>query len=276
MTFSPTTSVGSEDTGPIAQAEIDRRVASLIANPVFDSLKASLNTYYDDADRTSRMDALLRQMVEPGGRVFDVGSHVGDRVGALRRAGATVLCLEPQPMCAEAIRHIYAGDAGVVVVEAACGAQVGQMTLRTNSANPTVATLSSEFIKAARDADGWREQTWEDLIMVPVLTLDELIARHGPPEFAKIDVEGFEAEVLRGLTTPIASLSFEFTTIQRSVAFDCVAQLERLGAYRFNVSLGETHKLEFVEWTEAHRIRDYIKSLPHWANSGDIYARRER
>ena len=50
---------------------------------------------------------------------------------------------------------------------------------------------------------------------MPVTTLDRLIAQHGVPSFIKIDVEGFEDQVLAGLTHPVPALSFEFTTIAR-------------------------------------------------------------
>ena len=50
--------------------------------------------------------------------------------------------------------------------------------------------------------------------MVPVTTLDALIERHGVPSFVKVDAEGFEEEVLQGLSRSIKALSFEFTVVQ--------------------------------------------------------------
>ena len=38
------------------------------------------------------------------------------------------------------------------------------------------------------------------------------------PSFIKIDVEGFEDQVLAGLTRQVPALSFEFTTIAREIA----------------------------------------------------------
>ena len=74
-------------------------------------------------------------------------------------------------------------------------------------------------------------------------TLDALIARHGAPAFAKIDVEGFEAEVLPGLTQAVPALSFEFTTIQRDVALACLERCQALGYVRYNAALGESQEL---------------------------------
>jgi len=70
----------------------------------------------------------------------------------------------------------------------------------------------------------------------------------------------------------LPALSFEFTTIQRSVATECLAACQRLGSYRFNASLGETHRLVHEKWLSATQTEAWVGALPHAANSGDIYA----
>ena len=78
-------------------------------------------------------------------------------------------------------------------------ATAGSVALKLNLDNPTVSTASDDFVRAADGAPGWEGQAWTSTIEVPLTTLDALIARHGTPAFIKIDVEGFEAEVLAGL-----------------------------------------------------------------------------
>jgi FkbM family methyltransferase len=236
------------------------------------ALSRSLRVYHGDKARNAAMDQLYARFLRPGDLAFDIGAHVGDRVSSFRRLGARVVALEPQPGPARAIRLIHGRDPQVTLLKAACGDHEGTISLRINSANPTVSTASAAFIGAAAGAGGWEGQVWDHEIAVPCTTLDNLIARHGFPSLLKIDVEGFEAHVLAGLTKAVPTISFEFTTIQRDVAEACLALLETLGPYRFNVALGESQRLELDEPASAEAMGGYLRDLPHSANSGDVYA----
>jgi Methyltransferase FkbM domain len=132
--------------------------------------------------------------------------------------------------------------------------------------------VSTDFIAAAANAPGWESQAWSKRIRVPLTTIDALIARHGMPAFIKIDVEGFEAEVLAGLGQPVQALSFEFTLIQRGIARACVERCSTLGYARFNAILGESQTFQHSDWIDANAIARWLDELPPAANSGDVYA----
>lgn len=253
---------------------LEERLTALKRDPRFAALRRSLDVYYGDVARNAAMDALYGRFVGFGDLAFDIGSHVGDRIGAFRRLGVRVVAVEPQPDCAYVIRSLYGDDPGVTLVEAACGREAGRTLLHVNTANPTVTTASADFIAAAEGAGGWEGQVWDRQVEVEVTSLDDLSRAFGQPRFAKIDVEGFEAEVLAGLSSALPALSFEFTTIQRDVALRCADRLLDLGSYRFNAALGEMHVLQFDEWVGGQEIKTFLQLLPHEANSGDIYALR--
>lgn len=237
------------------------------------AIGCSFDVYYRDAARTRRMDRLNAAFASSGDVVFDIGAHVGDRTASFLRTGAFVVSLEPQPLVFRALRLIHGRNASVSLYRAAADARPGEIDLHVNSANPAVSTVSRAFMAAAAGSAGWQGQAWDDKIRVTATTLDQLMARHGRPQFVKIDVEGHELEVLKGLTVPVPALSFEFTTIQRAVAYNCIGRLGELGRYEFNLSFGEDHQLAHRFWIGPSEILAELAGLPETANSGDVYAR---
>lgn len=221
------------------------------------------------------MDRMHARLLHPGDLAFDVGAHVGDRTASFRRLGAVVVAVEPQPPLARVLRLAHGRDDGVAVVAAAVGRTAGRLTLRLNPVNPTVATASSAFIEAAQGAPGWEGQDWRGTVEVACVTLDGLVALYGRPAFVKIDVEGYEAEALAGLSTAPRTLSFEFTTIQRDVATEALERLVTLGYRAFNAALGEGQRFVHTRAVDAEELADWLAGLPAEANSGDVYASLE-
>jgi FkbM family methyltransferase len=231
----------------------------------------SLRLYYGHPARARAMDRLHAQFIAPNDLVFDIGAHVGDRIASFRRLGAQVVAVEPQPALHRTLRLLYGRDPRVTLVPAAVGRASGTAEMRINPRNPTISTLSDAFIAAGRGAAGWRGESWPRALAVRVTALDDLIVAHGRPAFIKLDVEGFEAEALAGLSQPVPALSFEFTTIQRPVALDCLERCTDLGYTEFNAALGESQTLG--AWRDTRAIAEWLAALPHEANSGDVYAR---
>jgi len=78
--------------------------------------------YYGNPMRRRRMDRLYSEFVREGDLVFDIGSHVGDRIGSFRRLGCRVVAVEPQPRLVSILRRFYGRDPNVAIEPVAIAA----------------------------------------------------------------------------------------------------------------------------------------------------------
>jgi FkbM family methyltransferase len=233
----------------------------------------SLALSYGIPFRTRRLARLYAPFVGSGGLAFDLGAHAGNRVRAFRRLGARVVAVEPQPDFVRLLEALYGRDGHVTIVPAAVGRAIGEATLHASERTPTVTTLSPDWATRVGADASFRGVRWTPGARVPVTTLDALIAAHGRPDFMKLDVEGYEAKALAGLSTAVAALSFEYLAAAREVALDCVDRLGALGDYTYNWSAGERQRLAERVWLEPDAIRARLRALAAGAGSGDVYAR---
>ncbi len=140
----------------------------------------------------------------------------------------------------------------------------------------TLASVDAEWLERMSGAGRFPSHAWSRAERIRVSTLDAAIAAYGEPRFVKIDVEGHEAPVLRGLHRPVQALSFEFASEALDRAKNCLALLCALEDYEFNVSLGETMVFDDPRWIDQEAMAAMLDVLVGrdtlaW---GDIYARR--
>jgi FkbM family methyltransferase len=133
------------------------------------------------------------------GDFVDVGAHVGMyaiRAARELRGRGRVLAFEPNPAARSQLEDNVAlnGCDNVLVLAAAAGAAAGRATLHVPaSADPSFSSLEGE-----RFAEG-------EPVDVEVTTVDAAVREHGlRPSFVKVDVEGLEVDVVRGMSETVA------------------------------------------------------------------------
>ncbi len=234
-------------------------------------LARSFLIYYGVPGRYRQMRRFYSQFIQPGDLCFDVGAHLGNRIRVWRALGARVVAVEPQPEMMRWLNRLYGRSPQVTLVQTAVGATPGSATLFISSRTPTVSTLSASWITAVQQDPSFAAVTWDEQVTVPVMTLSELIQAYGRPAFCKLDIEGYEYAALQGLDTPLPALSFEHIPASSDLTTACLRRLAELGAYQFNFSVGETHKLHFEQWLTNEELIRRLPALP--PGSGDVYGR---
>ncbi len=212
-----------------------------------------------------------KQFIMPGDIVIDVGANIGNRAKVFSMLGAVVVAVEPQLDCSRFLRAAFKGRTGFHLVTKALGASIGNAEMRISNAH-TISTLSTDWLAAVENSGRFAGLNWNKAEVVPVDTLDNVIAQHGIPRFIKIDVEGFEDQVIAGLSSPVRALSFEFTPEFLQSTIKCIAHLNALGNASFQLSLGESMEFYLPKWQSADGIEQVLSEASK-KSFGDIYAR---
>lgn len=217
----------------------------------------------------SRSDLVFwSSFVKPGDLVYDVGANVGDKAAVFVELGANVVAFEPQPKCSAILRRRFAGRQGQVrVVPVGLADHVGELDLSVCSTATTISSFDAGWTQGR-----FSNYDWDETIRVAVTTLENCFIDYGTPAFAKIDVEGFEPSVIKGLRSPISCLSFEFTFEFLSRTDECISHLESLGYEEFNFACGEERRLRLPDWISGDEIGIRLRLLDQLA-WGDVYAR---
>jgi len=223
--------------------------------------------------RGAAMDSFYGSLVQPKSLCFDIGANIGNRVATLRRLGLRVVAVEPQPQCYSLLQSSYGGDHDVTLINKAVGRVCGTAKMMVSDAH-VYSTLSQAFLEATSRSGRFGDIAWDKTITVDVVTLDALIAEYGVPNFIKVDVEGFELEVIRGLSCPISLISLEWAPEMTDNIIECIAHLNQLGPISCNLSWVESMRLARSQWMDKDSLISILNQFREETYLfGDVYIR---
>jgi FkbM family methyltransferase len=208
--------------------------------------------------------AFYRSFLQPCQLVFDIGANDGHKTEAFLRIAERVVCCEPDAKNHKTLVTRFRNRKERVLIEKlALGAKEGELKMYVHHEGSAFNTLNPKF-KAVTEADNlekWSEKIqFERDVPVKIATLDSLIEKYGQPYFIKIDVEGYELEVVKGLKQAVPYLSLECLLPEfESELRQSVALLQNLAPVEFNIAIHE--KLIFEEFKPADQLENFIASF---------------
>jgi FkbM family methyltransferase len=218
---------------------------------------------------------LLANLISEDSLVFDIGANIGKMSLAYLSLGARVVAVEPQSACIQELRTRFADNDRIQIVHAACGQEEGSAVITTYGNGGTISTFVPDYYWGS--GGPWARTPHDGKETVDMTTLDALIEMWGEPDFIKIDVEGYEYEVLMGLHQ-FVPLSFEFHPYFAPRAKLCIRRvLEIEPEAEFNYTQGEALAYSLSESADEERMGIVIDALmmQHGKNYfGNIYARK--
>ncbi|MBR9705536.1 FkbM family methyltransferase [Candidatus Pacearchaeota archaeon] len=210
--------------------------------------------------------------VSKGDLCFDIGANIGTFSDILLRLGCKVIAVEFQTDCVNHLNKKFASVNNFTLVNKAADETIRDIDVFICSTN-SLSTISPQWIKTIKQTRKHLTFTHNKRNKVHTTTLDQLITQYGKPVFCKIDVEGGELSVIKGLSQPLSFLSFEFTTESIGLSRDCLRHLSSLGKYSYNYSLRKAIKLESANWMSFEDMMKTLDSMKFDSLCGNIYAK---
>ncbi len=212
------------------------------------------------------------QFLNSGDTYYDVGANYGNRIYPIINSGINIIAVEPQYECLKYLKRKFGNK--IKLVPMGLGPKVEEKTMFISDAH-TISTFSEDFIESTKKSGRFSMYNWNVKRQIKMTTLDNLIAEFGLPRFIKIDVEGFEIEVLKGLTHPIDTISYEYAVPEQTdKAVLCLQRIMEISNNKVscNYSIGESMKWALTEWLTPEQMIAEITSQKFTDTGfGDIY-----
>ena len=223
--------------------------------------------YYGRARERETMEAFGR-LIPRGGTVIEVGGHIGYismYLASLVGPAGRVVVFEPGPNNARHLKRNIAGLANVEWVDLAVSDRTGTVAFYCDNLTGQNNSLLPDFNAPERNAGRAGIALERAEVKVEAVTLDAFCDERGlAPDFVKIDVEGAELLVVRGMKSVLAGARPRLM-VERNGSEDSALERELAEAgYRFlspGLELGAEGRMRYRNNFCIHRDDPLLAEL---------------
>jgi len=169
-------------------------------------------------------------------KIFDIGTNHGhftdEYIGLY--PDIQVVCIEANPTLYANLADKYQNQPNISVHHYLVSNKSNEdVDFYINDRYDSVSTASTDWVTKSR----FSEEKWHQPIKIKSITIDDLIDNTFLPDMIKIDVEGYENTVIKGLTKKVDLVQFEWAEEELESVKDTCEYLKSIGytqfAYRF-------------------------------------------
>ncbi len=155
-------------------------------------------------DSEIRLAKFMCRHVQTGDVIIDIGAHYGyySLLAASLVGDGAVYSIEASSTSFDVLKENVATHRSIHPLHRAAGEKKGKVVFYEY---PGPYAEYNTTVEGAYEKQAWLKKIDQKITTVPVILLDSLITEHGIQKaFIKIDVEGGETAVLRGMTRSLA------------------------------------------------------------------------
>lgn len=186
--------------------------------------------------------------------IFDVGANMGRKSFIFLKLTKKVIAFEPSVNLYQFLKKRFQKE-NILIFNCALGSRISTLDLFIVEDNEAYNSLNKKHIESIVTKRGIANKNNVKSTKVQVELLENFVQKFGLPKYIKIDVEGHEYEVIKGLKTPVPLLSFEVNLPEfRQEAIDTITYLQTLSnnKYSYNFTAGFSWiSEEFLSATKA-------------------------
>lgn len=213
---------------------------------------------------------LLKSHSAVNNSIFDVGANMGRKSFIFSRLTKKVVAFEPSPKLYSFLNKRFSGS-NVILFNCALGSSASTLNFYITEKDESYNSLNLKHIKTTATIRGIATDENVNCVKVRVEMIEDYIAKFGTPKYIKIDVEGFEYEVLKGLSTPVPILSFEANLPEfKEESIQSLNYLEKISSNKYEFNFALENSFMSQKFISANEARDFLKNSI--LNYVEIYA----
>jgi FkbM family methyltransferase len=190
--------------------------------------------------------------------LFDIGANHGQYTDVTRKNYDTCVLVDANSSLTDSLKLKFKEDSNVHILNAIVSNKYSEIFYISNA--DQISTSDKEWITQSRFSKNYE---WKPVEGIPTVSLDSLIQQYGVPAHVKIDVEGYEYNVLQSLTQKIPSLCFEWAEEKKVEILLSLEYLEKLGFTKFHIQMEDAYDYEVkdTEWYNYKMVYSLMDSI---------------